>query len=203
MRHLLLSLIFLFSILTKINAQSGFKEEQHRYRKSLNKTFKSKKKSPLPYADIVNFKGLDFFEANERYKVTAIFIKNEKPVTFKMKTSTSRLPAYVKYGTVKFVIDDNTYTLNLYQGVASEVSKKYKNHLFLPFTDLTNSVETYEGGRYIDIFIPESNTIIIDFNKAYNPYCAYSHRYSCPVTPVENTLDTRIEAGVKAYTLKH
>ncbi len=203
MRYLLLSITFLFLTLTKINAQSNFEKEQYKYRKSLNKTFKSKKKSPLAYADISKFKGLDFFEADKKYKVTAVFKKSEKPVTFKMKTSTSRLPSYVKYGTVQFVIDDNTYILNVYQGVASKTSKKYKNHLFLPFTDLTNGIETYTGGRYIDLFIPESNSIIIDFNKAYNPYCAYSNRYSCPIPPTENNLDTRIEAGVKAYTPKY
>jgi uncharacterized protein (DUF1684 family) len=71
--------------------------------------------------------------------------------------------------------------------------------LFLPFLDNTNGDTTYGGGRYIDLRIPEGDTIEIDFNKAYNPYCAYNSRYSCPIVPRENYLDTNIEAGVKKF----
>ena len=75
---------------------------------------------------------------------------------------------------------------------------QYKNHLFFPFTDLTTGSITYGAGRYIDLTIPKSgNTIVIDFNKAYNPFCAYSDGYSCPLVPADNNLDTEILAGVK------
>ena len=69
--------------------------------------------------------------------------------------------------------------------------------MFLPFTDLTNGEETYEGGRYIELEIPDKNYIVIDFNKAYNPYCAYNYIYSCPIPPEENDLKIEIKAGVK------
>ena len=75
----------------------------------------------------------------------------------------------------------------------------YEDYLFLPYTDLTSGDGSYGGGKYLDLKTPEGNTIIIDFNKAYNPYCAYSHRYSCPVPPEENDLLVRIEAGVRVY----
>jgi len=75
----------------------------------------------------------------------------------------------------------------------------YEN-LFLPFKDLTNGNKTYGGGRFIDLVIPKSKTIVIDFNKAYNPYCAYSPKYSCPIVPKENYLTVPIKAGVKAYS---
>ena len=75
----------------------------------------------------------------------------------------------------------------------------YFDYLFLPFLDLTNGKTTYSGGRYIDLRIPEGDTIIIDFNKAFNPYCAYSHHYSCPVVPSENYLDFEVRAGVKKF----
>ena len=77
------------------------------------------------------------------------------------------------------------------------------DHLFLPFTDNTNGVETYGGGRYIDLKIPAGNTINIDFNKAYNPYCAYSDKYSCPIPPPENHLDIEIKAGIKLTDHHH
>lgn len=77
---------------------------------------------------------------------------------------------------------------------------QYKDYLFFPFTDTTNGNETYDGGRYIDLRIPASgNEIIIDFNKAYNPFCAYSAGYSCPIVPAENNLDIPITVGVRYY----
>ena len=75
----------------------------------------------------------------------------------------------------------------------------YKDYLFLPFSDLTCGKDSYIGGRYIDMRIPKSNTVLIDFNKAYNPYCAYSYKYSCPIVPLDNDLDIEILAGVKKF----
>jgi len=195
--------IFCFLVLINFTlnfqAQSSFEEENIKYRKGLNKSFKSKKKSPLPKKDIRKFKKLDFFSINKKYRVKAKFIKSDSLITFQMKTSTSRLPNYDKYGKVEFEIDGVLYSLNVYQSHNSRSIEKYKDHLFLPFNDLTNGIETYGGGRYIDLKIPNKETIVIDFNKAYNPYCAYSYRYSCPIPPEENNLDIRIEAGVKSY----
>lgn len=75
--------------------------------------------------------------------------------------------------------------------------ENYKNHLFLPFTDATGGAETYKGGRYIDLEISEESIIVIDLNKAYNPYCAYADGYSCPVPPQENNLRVKILEGIK------
>lgn len=123
--------------------------------------------------------------------------KNEKP--FEMKTSTSRKPKYIRYGTVFFTIDGVAMQLNVYQDVELSKSDKYKNHLFLPFSDLTCGKDSYIGGRYIDLEIPKGNTIEIDFNQSYNPYCAYNHKYSCPIVPLENDLNIAIKAGVKTF----
>ena len=75
----------------------------------------------------------------------------------------------------------------------------YEDYLFLPFLDDTNGEESYGGGRYIDCRIPEGDTIEIDFNKAYNPYCAYNENYSCPIVPRENYLAIEVKAGVKVF----
>ena len=75
----------------------------------------------------------------------------------------------------------------------------YRDYLFLPFLDATNGIETYGGGRYIDLTIPESNQITIDFNKSYNPYCAYNEKFSCPIVPRENYLSLKVNAGVKRF----
>ena len=84
-------------------------------------------------------------------------------------------------------------------------SLEFENYLFLPFNDTSNGKTTYGGGRFIDLEIPEkgSKTISIDFNKAYNPLCAYNHKYSCPIPPAENNLSIEIPVGVKDYNKQH
>jgi hypothetical protein len=116
-----------------------------------------------------------------------------------MKTSTARLPEYVKYGEFHFTIDNIDYKLNVYQNIDLTKKEGYEDYLFLPFSDLTCGKESYIGGRYIDMRVPKSETIIIDFNTAYNPYCAYNHKYSCPIVPLENDLNIEIRAGVKKF----
>ena len=89
--------------------------------------------------------------------------------------------------------------MNLYQSLDLKKIEEYKDALFLPFTDLTSGVDSYGGGKYIDLKIPQGTTITIDFNRAYNPYCAYNHKYSCPIPPQENDLAIEIRAGVKKF----
>ncbi len=119
-----------------------------------------------------------------------------------MKTSTSRLPEYNTYGVVYFTLKGKAFELNVYKSLSSYDNSKYADYLFFPFTDLTNGEETYAVGRYIDLKIPEGDTILIDFNKSYNPYCAYSKNYSCPIPPEDNHLNLRVEAGIKNNPLK-
>ncbi len=116
-----------------------------------------------------------------------------------MKTSTKRLPKYIKYGELEFVLEGKTFKLNLYQNIDLIKKEGYADYLFLPFSDLTCGKESYIGGRYIDLRIPKGKTITIDFNKAYNPYCAYNHQFSCPIVPLENDLAIEVLAGVKKF----
>ena len=121
------------------------------------------------------------------------------PEPFEMETTTARRPIYVKYGEAHFSIDDTEYSLEIYQSEKAKQMEEFKEYLFLPFKDLTNGEGSYGGGRFIDLKIPEGETIIIDFNKSYNPYCAYNHKYSCPVPPYANHLNISVPAGVKGY----
>jgi uncharacterized protein (DUF1684 family) len=106
---------------------------------------------------------------------------------------------FVKYGEAHFVLNGMEYKLNVYQSPALQGAKAQDDSLFLPFTDQTNGEETYEVGRYIDLEIPSSGEIVIDFNMAYNPYCSYNHNYSCPIPPAENTLPIEVKAGEKKF----
>ena len=109
------------------------------------------------------------------------------------------MPVYKPYGKLKFKIDGKKYKLTLYQNVELTKREGYEDYLFLPFNDMTNGVESYGGGRYLDMKIGDLDFPVIDFNYCYNAYCAYNHKYSCPIPPDENYLKVRIEAGVKKY----
>ena len=162
----------------------------------MNKEFKDPAESPLTKEDMKNFKKLEFFTLYEAYEVEASFTINPSPQLFKMTTSTDRLPVYSTYGELSFELNGEQYTLQVYQNQQLQTTAGYEDYLFVPFADETNGIETYGGGRYLDFRIPTTDKVSIDFNKAYNPYCAYNHNYSCPKVPEANTLPIRIEAGV-------
>lgn len=171
--------------------------EQFQYK--MNVEFSDKKTSPLKKKDLKTFKNLHFFQTNKDYKINATFERTPDEPIFEMQTTTDRKPLYTQYGIATFTLDNKEFTLRIYQNQKLILDPEYVDHLFIPFNDLTNGIETYDGGRYIDLEIPEGNTIIIDFNKAYNPYCAYNDKYSCPIPPRENNLTVKIKAGILAY----
>ena len=185
--------------------QFGFAQAQfslaavEKFQNELNAEYADAKTSPLLPEDLKTFQTLDFYPANEKFYVVAKFIRTENEQPFEMKTSTDRKPVYVKYGEAYFSIDGQAFQLNIYRNIELSKKEQYKDYLFLPFSDLTCGNESYIGGKYIDMKIPQGDTIVIDFNTSYNPYCAYSHKYSCPKVPLENDLKIAIRAGVKKF----
>lgn len=169
------------------------------FQKELNAQYKDASRSPLKESDRKEFEGLEFFKYDSTFVVEAIFTRTDNELPFKMKTTTDRLPEYVKYGVLQFSLNNDMFQLSIYQNQDKIKEEPNYDSLFLPFTDETNGMESYGGGRYIDLSIPKGNKLIIDFNSAYNPYCAYNDKYSCPIVPRENYLKTRIEAGVKTF----
>lgn len=169
------------------------------FQKKLNREFRDPETSPLPDRYRKNFNGLDFFAPDSNYLITAKFTKTPEALPFFMPTTTGGHTEEVVYGKVSFTLEGKMHELEVYQNLELIQQEKYKNYLFLPFSDLTNGEETYDGGRYLDLTVPEGDTILLDFNKAYNPYCAYNAKYSCPIVPKQNRLDTGIRAGVKAF----
>ncbi len=181
-------------------AQSDHDAEIKHYRDSINHHFGDSATSILEEMDRVDFHELDFYPNSAKYLVEADFKRIKNGKEFEMKTSTDRLPVYKPYGKLKFEIEGKKLVLIAYQNVKHAQREEYGNHLFVPFTDETNGDETYGGGRYMDIDLRKiKDKAIIDFNKCYNPYCAYNGRYSCPVPPKENNLKVKIEAGVKSF----
>lgn len=183
----------------------GFAQEKfditsvEKFQKELNTYYSDAKTSPLMAEDLAKFESLDFFPINEKFFVVAKFIRTENEKPFEMKTSTDRKPMYVKYGEAHFVIDGKSLQLNIYKNIELSKKEEYKDYLFLPFSDMTSGKDSYIGGKYIDMKVPNGDTIAIDFNKAYNPLCAYNYKYSCPKVPLENDLKIEIKAGVKKF----
>mgnify|MGYP006291317161 CR=1 FL=1 len=156
---------------------------------------RSNRESPFA-PDSIAFKGLDYYTPNPDYKVRARLTPIQSQKLLQMPTSTGEEKKFIRYAYADFELNGQPQRLLLLQPFDSQTM------LFLPFTDATSGEETYGGGRYLDIEMPPrtgSKTIELDFNKAYNPYCAYNASFSCPLPPKENMLDVAITAGEKAY----
>jgi uncharacterized protein (DUF1684 family) len=172
------------------------------YQQKLNASYKDASKSPLKKKDLKQFKGLDFFPVDAAFIVTATLVKTANAPTFEMATTTDRKPLYKEYGTLNFLIKGKACELTIYRSQDDLRDEKYKDYLFLPFTDATSSDESYGGGRYMDVMTTDENadgTIELNFNNTYNPYCAYNDKYSCPLTPRKNHLDVAIKAGIMVF----
>jgi len=190
---LLISLLVFGKISFAQNSISAYSDSIKAYQKNYINTHEVVKGEDRKY--------LHFFAPDSTYKLIAAFEKINDVQGFSMPTSTKIMQQYYKYGKVSFKINNRICQLFVYQSKDLMSTKDYANYLFIPFTDVTNGTNTYEGGKYLDLTIQDiiNNTIVIDFNKAYNPYCCYIAGYSCPVPPKENTLEVSINAGEKKY----
>ncbi|HMG15820.1 MAG TPA: DUF1684 domain-containing protein [Saprospiraceae bacterium] len=171
--------------------------ELHRLR--YKNDFLKDENSPLSKKDT---QYLRFFDPDIRFKVKAEFTKEDNAVPFDMATYSGKTKSFIKYGRLEFKIDNVSMSLFVYKNIKLAESKEYADYLFIPFKDLTCGSESYGGGRYIDIKtwdVTKENTLMLDFNKCYNPYCAYSSGYNCPIPPKENWLDFKITAGEKQF----
>ena len=195
------SILLLFSFFLLLNC--GDKKRYHNdltpFQKEINDFFKDASVSPLKAKDLKDFKGLDFFTFDSTYVVIAKLIKTPNEKSFKMKTTTDSFVEHIKHGIVSFELLGNSYNLNIYKNLENIDEQGYRDYLFLPFLDDTNGNESYGGGRYINLDIPEGNSLVIDFNSAFNPYCVYDEKYSCPIVPRENYLPIEVFAGVKNF----
>ena len=193
-----LKLFFLVSLMLSVSATAQ-EESLEEFQRNMNAKFSDPELTPLSKDDLAKFKKLDFFEIDSAFLVKAHFLRTPAEAPFKMETTTNRKPVYVKYGELYFSIKGKDFKLDVFQNQELISDPEYYNYLFLPFTDLTNGETTYSGGRYLDLRIPEGDSIFLNFNKAYNPYCAYNGDFSCPIVPAENNLEIAVTAGVKNF----
>lgn len=194
-------LIFLTILTFQTKAQT-YLESMAKHRQEYKDDFLKNANSPLKQADLTY---LDFYEIDSTFKVKSSFMQTTDEATFKMPTSDGKQKEYFKYGTLTFTLKGQIQQLNVYRSLALLKMPQYKNYLFVPFKDQTNGTETYGGGRYLDLQTTDiqGDILVLDFNKAYNPYCAFSNGYSCPIPPQANHLKVSIEAGEKIFKKEH
>ncbi|HET6266887.1 MAG TPA: DUF1684 domain-containing protein [Acidobacteriota bacterium] len=166
-------------------------------REERNEYFKTSPDSPLPPEVKLFFKGLEYYPINWKYRFEGPVIRYPEPEKFRMITTDGQKRDAVKYGYIRFVIEQREFTLQVYRLLDMD----QKDLLFVPFTDAKTGKETYPAGRYIDLVEKENGVYVIDFNAAYNPSCAYGGTFPCPVTPEENRLKIDIPAGEKILPL--
>ena len=173
--------------------QSAYTQKILRYRDSMDAVFYSGSNGVLPKEIISTDGKLNYFSPNESYRVKAQFVPIIDGEVFQMKTNTDRLPEYRKYGKLSFTVQNQNLVLTLYQNV------EQPEYLFCPFKDKTNGKQSYGAGRFLDFEEKDLKNMVLDFNYAYNPYCAYNSNFSCPIPPLENHLDIEVMAGEKAW----
>ncbi len=154
-----------------------------------NKDSYLKKDTSSPIENKANFKGLKYFEINPAFKIISKIDKLTSGQTINISMSGGEVEEYEAYGNVIFELEGVKCALKIF--------KTPEGNLFLPFKDLTSNKETYGAGRYLDFGIDDvnDNQLTIDFNKAYQPFCAYNHTFTCPVPPAENFLNVSVKAG--------
>ena len=178
--------ILLYSFLP--GEKQSFEETIKAHRIEITEFMKEGSDSPLPDTLKSGFEGLNYFTPDPSFKIQATLDKITDNSKLSIPTNDGEIRVFTRYAYANFELSGKGYQLTL-------LLPNEGDQLFLPFGDLTNGNSTYGGGRYLDIDKTTRNKITIDFNLAYNPYCAYGTDYSCPLPPTENTLSASINAG--------
>jgi uncharacterized protein (DUF1684 family) len=193
--------VVLIVIYTFSDAEQSTTHQQQleEYRKDKDKMFRDSKDSPLNDKQKASFKGLSYFEPDISYRLNASLRYPDTDTLINMLTTTGEERLLKTYAYADFTLNGMGHTLTIYVAADQESVES----LFIPFTDETNGVETYETGRYLELEMPplKDSRLVLDFNTAFNPYCAYSEAYSCPIPPPHNHLKTSIRAGEKSFKI--
>ena len=184
-----------FFILICLTACSDeYSQKVQAFRELKNEEFSNPNTSPLPKHEIKIFTGLKFYPIDAEYRLEGVFSKSSFPRYFNLFEGTEVKQVHQQVGTVTFQLKGEAFTLLAFCTVGQA-----KDQLFIPFQDLSNQVNTYPGGRYVEALLISDSTCVIDFNLAYNPYCAYNEEFTCAACPKENKLDVAIKAGEQYF----
>ncbi len=196
----ILASAFLFGACTREPSAGNEADSQVlQARKERDQAFRSSSDSPLPAEDKARFRGLNYFPINAALSFRLKLNRYPVPARIRMATNTGEVREGLRYGYFEFNVEGQTCRLQAYR--MDENDNPGQAYLFIPFRDATNGKETYGGGRYLDLPENTSGVYDLDFNRAYNPFCAYGGDFSCPTPPDENKLAVPINAGEKKYPL--
>ncbi len=174
--------------------EENYQFQINKYRNDSEKSLTIGKDAPI--SNERQLKNIQYFPINMDYRVDATIERFKEFKTLEMVTNQNEKVNYIYYATLSFELFDEAYQLILFQ------NQENVTDFFLPFGDLTNGDSSYGTGRYLNVKVSENKLIELDFNKAYNPYCAYNDNFSCPIPPKENRLNVKIEAGEKTFFKK-
>jgi len=181
---------------------SKWKAETKKEREVKDRFFRSRYPgSPIPSEDRAKFKGLDYFPPDPAYRFELELHEHKEKRVVRIAYTKGQEQDFLRWGEFRFKVGDKEQAIQAYKSDPAE------ERLFILFRDATSGKETYGAGRYLDLEPGSHRTAngkwILDFNKAYNPWCVYSENYTCPLVPQENWLDMSIHAGEKEYPLKN
>ena len=184
-------------------AQPAYNELIEQHRQTYKGEFLESTNSPLRTKEAVAL--IRFYAPDSTYRVVATVQRTQNAQPFAMPTYSGQTSEQVAYAILSFSLHGKAHRLTVYRSLALANNPKYRNYLFLPFKDGTTGKETYGGGRYLDLRMRDiqNGQLILDFNKAYNPYCAYAEGYPCPIPPATNTLSASVRAGERKYVKSH
>ena len=197
----LLSLLLFFTFIAVQGQPLTYDKELLSERNAKDEEFRTDAASPLDSVSKLSFSGLNYYKPTSEWVVKAKIERYSTPDTIQMRTTTERLPLYIVYGKARFTVKNSEVALTVYRNVGLMNKPGYEDYFFIPFTDDSSGEETYGGGRYVDVRFDRGDYLIIDFNRAYNPYCVYNKKYSCPIPPAENYIPVTVEAGEKSFNL--
>lgn len=162
-----------------------------------DEAFRSGEDSPIPVDQRASFQGLKYYPVNKDLRFSVRLNRYSGPKQIRLSTNTGEIRSGLRYGYFEFTVEGKLCRLQVYR--LDDNTGTGGPNLFIPFKDETSGRETYASGRYLDLKENTSGIYDLDFNRAYNPYCAFNSKYSCPLPPAENTLPVPIRAGEKKY----
>jgi uncharacterized protein (DUF1684 family) len=183
--------VIIFSITSCKLPPSKYERDIEIDRVKKNAAFQKPDESPLDSEEMANYKGLFYYQVDKKYCFEASLQKNPIETFLQLPHTLDTSYLYKEVGFINFEYEGKKYSLKAYE---NDILRK-EHLIFVPFSDITNGKTTYQGGRFVEIDMKDAHHVAIDFNKCYFPYCAYSHRFSCPIPPKENALDFAVEAG--------
>jgi uncharacterized protein len=191
-----MSLLFSGGAQMSFDQSNTYTKEMEQQRQEKDVFFRSSPHSPIPNQERRSFAGLHYFPLDQEYRVTATIERFPDQQPVEMATSDGQRRQFNRFAFLQFVINGTPLRLTSYR----PLHEHGEAELFVPFRDALAGKETYGAGRYLDIpFNDGDTTVVLDFNEAYNPFCAYNEAYSCPIPPFENALTYAIRAGERLY----